>query len=458
MSGSNRSALGCNNFVGKARRLVIAGSVLAACLLAGPQGLAQDPELLAPIDGLGGVAATLSDSAGVNEASAGQWISVDPRRVESHDKCVDCHKAEFASWQASHHANETFDMLRSGDYARQSQDFCEKLDIPLATLAKSSLCVRCHATPIQNQLGENALAGVSCESCHGAAGGEAGWLNVHAVYGPSGTPRYAESSDHRQMRVARSVAAGQGRVDNPFRLAKACYECHMIWDQALVDIADHPSASARFDFITWSMGEVRHNFHMNQQDNPLISSLWSNPVVAQREVSLQNRLRLMFLSGKLAKLQIALRNRSRATSDGDFAADMEGNAEEARDTLLEYVEDFSDEDDNEDDGFDPDDLPSLQKAIRAANAAFEFLEETLDAVDDDDNIDDDDKVSEVYRRTSSAFLRAAQVVSEAGDEFCARHDGSLLEVVDDDLPVITDDDESEAHYSDAWKRRHGIKE
>jgi hypothetical protein len=385
-------------------------------------------------------------------------MPVDPARLEGHDKCVDCHRAEFAAWQTSHHAIETFDMLRTGDYAKQSAGFCQKLGIPLKEIAKSSICIRCHATRMEESSGvTQVLPGVSCEACHGASGGDDGWLNLHAVYGPNGTPREAETAEHREMRVDRCVRAGQLRVDNPFRLAGACYRCHIIWDQQLVDVAEHPSASERFEFAAWSLGEVRHNFHFDQSHNALVSTLWANPVDQQRDAKLQDRLRLMFLAGKLAQLQVALGNRALATSDGDFAADMEDIIEDARDTLEEYVEDYSEEDED-DKGYNPDDLPSLQAAVRATDAAFALLEEAEEAVDDDDRIPDEEKEAEFFRRSAQGFRRAAELVAEAGDQFCAEHDGSRLQVVDDDLPIITDDEDNEAHYSDAWKRRHGLDE
>lgn len=452
MSGSARSARGGMGavFCGHGRwiaMLLISGGVLPGTSMSVLRG--QDAVVVAPVE------APVSRA----EVDSTDSFPVDPARVEGHHKCVDCHQAEFAAWQTSHHAIESFDMLRTGDYAKQSRGFCEKLGIPLPEIAKSSICVRCHATRLEQAGGvSHVLPGVSCEACHGASGGEDGWLNIHAVYGANGTPRDAETAEHRAMRIEQCVRAGQGRVDNPFRLATACYRCHIIWDQQLVEVAEHPSASERFEFAAWSLGEVRHNFHLDQKTNALVSTLWANPVDVTRDASLQNRLRLMFLAGKMAQLQVALSNRSRATDDGDFAADMEDIIEDARDALAEYVEDFSDDDEDEDSGYDPDDLPNLQAAVRATDEAIAYLEEVEEAVDDDDQIPDDAKTAEIYRRAAEGFRRAAQVVAQAGDRFCAAHDGSRLEVVDDDLPIISDDEDNEAHYSDAWKRRHGLEQ
>ena len=403
-----------------------------------------------------GASESQADSSG--QSSPVGHHPVDPSRVEGQDKCIDCHKAEYVSWQSTHHAIETFDMLRTGEYLEQAMEFCEQLEIPLNQIAKSSICVRCHATPQRSAAGNRVLPGVTCEACHGASGGDDGWLNLHAVYGPTGTPREAETEEHHEFRKTTCSRAGQRRVDNPFRLAQACYGCHIIWNEELVNIAEHPSSSERFDFVSWSMGEVRHNFHLDQNRNALVSTLWAKPVWTERDVSLQNRLRLMFLGGKLAQLQVALANRSEATDDGDFADDMLGIVEDVRDDLEGYVEDFSEDDEDEDKYYDPDDLPSLQRAIESVDQVIEFLEDTQDEIDDDDDLSDDQRVTEVYRRTADRFRRAAMAVQQAGDDFCVQHDGSQLSVVDDDLPVISLDDENEAHYSDAWKRRHGIDE
>ena len=197
---------------------------------------------------------------------------------------------------------------------------------------------------------------------------------------------------------------------------------------------------------------------MNQNHNSLVSTLWANPAPGtRRQATLDNRLRLMYLSGILAKLQVALDNRSRATDDGDFAADMEDIAEDARDALEEYVIDFSEDDTDEDNEFDADDLPELQTAVRAFDSAVERWEEIVEEVDDDDRISDEQKLPEAYRRAAPVFAAAANAVMQAGDAFCATHDGSALAVVDGDLPVISDDEDDESHYSDAWKSRHGIE-
>lgn len=380
--------------------------------------------------------------------------SLDPVRVVGHQKCVDCHTSEYKTWQKSHHATATFDMLRSGEYAEQSQEFAEELDIPLRDIARSSVCIRCHATPQIVDGRQKVLPGVSCEACHGAAGGEDGWLNRHAVYGPTGTPRELESFEQQQSRTRHCKEAGQKGVDSPFSLAVACYQCHVVWNEKLVNLAEHPSGSDAFEFASWSLGEVRHNYHLNQQENAIVSTLWANPVWITRQSTPQNRLRLMYVSGKTALLYVALLNRARATEEGDFADDMDTYSEDAVDDLRDIVIDYSDDDADTDKEYDPDDLPSIQSAIHAVDKALEAMEKIDEELDAAENLSDERKSEEFFRRTASEFYQAASLVKSAGHEFERKHDGSLLAIVDEDLPIISADprdEDNEAHYSDYWQ-------
>ena len=54
-----------------------------------------------------------------------------------------------------------------------------------------------------------AVSGVACESCHGPAGGENGWLNVHSSYGAEGLTREEETPEHKKMRHEAAEKAGR---------------------------------------------------------------------------------------------------------------------------------------------------------------------------------------------------------------------------------------------------------
>ncbi|MCH2398044.1 MAG: cytochrome c family protein, partial [Pirellulales bacterium] len=122
-------------------------------------------------------------------------------RVVGETQCLDCHRSEYARWKKSKHAAGAFDTLRTDKDARK---YAEALGIKVADItAPNSLCVQCHATRQTLASGEaRVLPAVSCEACHSASGGAAGWLNAHAVYGEQGSLRVAETEMHYLERKA----------------------------------------------------------------------------------------------------------------------------------------------------------------------------------------------------------------------------------------------------------------
>ena len=369
-------------------------------------------------------------------ATSTAFYPVDPRRVEGNDKCTDCHKSEYKAWLQTYHAIEAFDKLRTSDTAAT---FAKKLKIPETRLAKDSICVQCHATPQTLGRRRGVIAGVSCEACHGGAGGEDGWLNIHAVYGPVGTPREAEPPEHYQMRVDRCSQAGQNRAANAFRLARACFQCHMVWDEQLVNETDHPDGNSKsFEFTKWSTGEVRHNFHLDQHTNALFSTLWKDPLWRPdgRAGNDQERIRVMYVAGQLAQLYVGLVNRGRATDteNDEFASAMNGRIEDAAGELEAIVDEAGDVD-----------VAPLEAAVDAANEII------------------DDYLEEVDQASAPMFAEAARRVEQAAEQFIQQHDGSQLAFLDPDnagfVPEVKEDptdEDNEAWYSDEFKKRSGI--
>jgi hypothetical protein len=70
-----------------------------------------------------------------------------------------------------------------------------------------------------------AAAGVSCESCDGP--GRA-WIDIHNDYGGRGVDYRGETAEHREQRIARSVAAGMRRPSLLYDVAKSCFGCHIV--------------------------------------------------------------------------------------------------------------------------------------------------------------------------------------------------------------------------------------
>lgn len=233
----------------------------------------------------------------VTNAGAGaESIPADPRKVLGNDACVKCHASEIQVWKSTPHAR-TFDELHRRAEAKQ---IASKLG--LSSIKHEGRCVACHytqsATPAH---GSEVIAGVSCESCHGAG---KDWLDVHADYGGEGITRFSESPQHRKQRIAKSVALGMRNPANVYSVAQSCLRCHTTADEQLVNVGGHSAGSLDFEFVSWSQGTIRHNFVRSDG----ATNLTSDP----------NRLRVMFVAGMIAELESSLRATAIATQKATY--------------------------------------------------------------------------------------------------------------------------------------------
>ena len=98
-----------------------------------------------------------------------------PNKVVGNQACVKCHASEIKVWEKTPHS-KTFDELHRRPEAKQ---IAGKLG--LRSIKHDGRCVACHYTQQSDTAGNpHAIAGVSCESCHGAA---KDWLDIHHDYG-----------------------------------------------------------------------------------------------------------------------------------------------------------------------------------------------------------------------------------------------------------------------------------
>jgi hypothetical protein len=219
----------------------------------------------------------------------------DPTKVQGPEACGECHKQEVEAWKLTHHFSTVNDMHRSDD----AKAIAEKMGIH--RIKSESLCLNCHYTEKQLADGPSVIAGVACESCHGAA---KDWINVHNDYG-KGFKKETEPGDHRTMRIAAAVKAGMLRPGDVYSVAQNCFQCHVVTDEKLVNVGGHTAGSADFELLAYSQGEVRHNFFdsggkVNAED-PL------------------PRARLLFTVGTLLDLEYSLRAVGRATEKATYA-------------------------------------------------------------------------------------------------------------------------------------------
>jgi hypothetical protein len=223
------------------------------------------------------------------------FASPDPAKVQGPESCGECHKQEVEAWKLTHHFATFNDMHRSDD----AKAIAEKMGI--RRIKSESLCLDCHYTSKVTADGPAVIAGVSCESCHGAA---RDWINVHNDYG-KGFTKATEPADHRAARLSAAVKGGMLRPDDIYAVAQNCYQCHIVTNEKLVNVGGHAAGTADFNLLSYSQGEVRHNFldsggKVNADDSPA-------------------RLRMLFTMGTLLDLEYSLRAVARATEKATYA-------------------------------------------------------------------------------------------------------------------------------------------
>ncbi len=221
--------------------------------------------------------------------------------------CKKCHPSEVSSWMKSTHFQSA--ELRLYSKTGNTKKYADALGINSHELKTTSVCADCHGTKSVKENQITVLSGVSCEKCHGAAGGETGWLNRHQSYHPSAIiPRTQESTQHKKSRLQHCDNAGMIRSGNIYSMVKSCYKCHLVNNEKLV-AAGHKLAST-FEFVSWSEGEVQHNFLLNRNVNAKAPSLW----LENTGSSVQQRRRLKLIIGTLMQVEMGLRSRATAKS------------------------------------------------------------------------------------------------------------------------------------------------
>ena len=140
-------------------------------------------------------------------------------------KCVQCHDhdRQAAKWQREEplafKGKAHFSTLKQLD-GPKAAGFAKAVGLA-DPYALSGSCVKCHATVFRG----DANAGVSCESCHGAA---SAWNELHQQKGS----------------YAKAVAAGMRELrDKPAAIARVCVGCHVLTDRRLA-AAGHPTGEA----------------------------------------------------------------------------------------------------------------------------------------------------------------------------------------------------------------------
>ncbi len=223
----------------------------------------------------------------------------DPLNTVGPEQCVDCHSGVHSIWEESTHY-VTYEELASSD---RGLDIAEAMGIDDIEGIDGE-CVGCHFTLVGESDDDlEPIAGISCESCHGAA---LDWYETHGEY-PGEGPE-SESPAQKEARIAAAEEAGMIRPAHIDAIAANCLGCHTVPNEKLVNVGGH-TAGSDFELVSWSQGEVRHNVFWNDgEDNAEASA---------------ERKRVLYIVGLATDLQFSLLALGKATEDGDYLAAMQ---------------------------------------------------------------------------------------------------------------------------------------
>ena len=304
---------------------------------------------------------------------------IDLAKVQGAEACGECHAAEIEAWKQSAHFKtfKTMHKLKDEDNEFRARKIADALDLK-GSIKRNDLCFNCHYTARIVDEKPKSVSGVSCESCHGAA---ADWINVHNDYGANKT-KETETPEHREMRLKACDASGMLRPANVYLVARNCYSCHSVPNEKLVNVGGHKAGSA-FELVSWSQGEVRHNYQYSSDQKNRAASL--------------ERKRVLYVVGAMTDLEFSLRGIAAATEKGRYASAMVKRFQAAM-TRLEEI-------------FKLVDLPRLQE-VAPPNGGRGL----------------------VKLNNQSPLRDAAESLSQATKTFAANNDGSTLGPLDALIP------------------------
>ena len=234
-------------------------------------------------------------------------VATDSAKIVGPNACAECHKQEVEAWKGTHHFRTFREMPRN----TEAKEIAEKMGV--RRIKSESLCLNCHFTVQQKNNKEEPVAGISCESCHGAG---KDWIKVHSGF--SGKKEQTETKAEEEARWKLADSKGMIRPRSLYQLAKNCYGCHVVPQEDLVNKGGH-RAGSDFELVSWSQGEVLHNtWYSKGKDNV--------PASAARK-------RMLYLVGLGVDLETALRAVGKATVRKPYAFEMAARADRARKQL-----------------------------------------------------------------------------------------------------------------------------
>src|SRR5439155_17098595 len=139
-------------------------------------------------------------------AAEGNSYHINPAKVVGPENCAECHAPIVEAWKGTHH----FDTFNSMHRRPEAQQIQTKLG--LKRIKVESLCLKCHYTSQESEGQMKVIAGISCESCHGAA---AEW-------------NLAQSNKDDPQRLVTAEKLGLIRPSAFARVAANYFQCHTV--------------------------------------------------------------------------------------------------------------------------------------------------------------------------------------------------------------------------------------
>ena len=232
-----------------------------------------------------------------------------PKKIEGPEECAECHRDEATIWRGTHHSTTFREMPRSED----AEKIAKKMKIK--RIKSESLCLDCHFTIQTKGKVTEPIAGISCEMCHSAG---KDWIKLHAEFSGN-KKKEQESKKQAKLRWKKSEKLGMIRPRQLYKLAKNCYGCHVVPQEKLVNVGDH-TAGSKFELVSWSQGEVRHN-------------VWYTEGKENKKAT-ANRKRMMYIIGIVVEYETAIRAVGKATKKAKYAIKMAKRAARARKKLV----------------------------------------------------------------------------------------------------------------------------
>jgi len=216
----------------------------------------------------------------------------DGSKIVSPRECESCHHKEYALWQGTGHARHAMvdEHYETAEYVKSRMG--------ILSMNSNSLCVKCHYTGMKAGNRMIAVAGVSCESCHGPA---KDWLNLHNAIPPN------EDAAQRNARREMVVTRGMVRPTELYELASRCFQCHTVPEEELVNRGGHNTGTRDFELLS-AIEEVRHNF------------LHARFAAGNAENTPPDmyRKRIIFTLGRIMEVEFSLRALSTSTAEGRY--------------------------------------------------------------------------------------------------------------------------------------------